>query len=728
MPKATSSVVDFGAELSPGLRVCGARYLLKRLIGRGEFSEVWLARDIKNTRDVALKFLPKALLQDANLMEYFLEEARRETLLKNSHIVSVYEFARDHDSAAIAMEFVDGWSLATLKVDKPDRRHNIKEIEPWVRELCDALAYAHNEFGMIHGDLKPSNLLVSMREGIKVSDFGFGAHIRNESSKRGIIKSGYNGIGFLSPQQVMGETPVKADDIYSLGATIFDLLTGTPPFYKGEVVAQICSLKPPRMAQRLKELQIQSDPTSAVWEEAVAACLAKNPADRPQSVEEVLGLLERPEPEANATEFKEADESVPPALEQIAEPTEAPPLTVALPGPGPVIPLILAIAGLFLVVGLLTAFWFVRSGKFAAMLATVNQGTSAGSLDNSFKAGTGTDDTIWCLTPLPDGKILISGVFMNYDGVAEHRIARLQANGALDQTFVAQLAGSVSTMVSEDNGKVLVGGLGLVPGHPGRKLVRLNADGSFDDSFGGGTYNRAVVATAVQADGKVLVGGRFATVSSRHHVGLIRLTADGALDDSFDIGTGPSAAVCAIEIQPDEKFVVAGEFKKFNNQNAGHLVRLNPDGSPDAGFDDGDGADESIWCIRLQKDGKILISGSFNRVNGSPCPHIARLNADGSLDASFHAPDGLGTDLRGMALQPDGKIVVGGYLNANGSSVPIIVRLNNDGSLDKSFQVSGATGNTVWGVRILPDGKILVAGRFNSLDGVLCGNIARLRD
>lgn len=678
MPKATSSGVDFGAELSPGLRVCGARYLLKRLIGRGEFSEVWLARDIRNTRDIALKFLPRALLQDANLMEFFLEEARRQTLLKHSHVVSIYEFVRDHDSAAVAMEFVDGWSLATLKVDKPDRRQNIKEIEPWIRELCDALAYAHNEFGMIHGDLKPSNLLVSMREGIKVSDFGFGAHIRNESSKRGVIKSGYSGIGFLSPQQVMGEAPVKADDIYSLGATIFDLLTGTPPFYKGEVVAQICSLKPPRMAQRLAELRIQSEPVSVVWEETVAACLAKNPADRPQSVEEVLSLLERPEPEPNATEFKEADESVPPALEQISEPTEAPPLTVAKPGPGAVVPLILSIVALFLVVGLLAAFWFVRSGKFSTVLATVNQETSAGSVDNSFKAGTGADDTVWCLAPLPDGKILISGVFMNYNGVAEHRIARLQADGALDQTFAAQLAGSVSTMMPEDNGKVIVGGLGLMPGHPGRKLVRLNADGSFDDSFGGGTYNRAVVAAAIQADGKVLVGGRFSTASNKHHVGLVRLTADGQPDDSFNIGTGPSTAVCAIEIQPDEKIVVAGEFKKFNGQNAGHLVRLNPDGSLDTGFDDGDGADESIWCIRLQKDGKILISGSFNHVNDSPCAHIARLNAGGSLDASFHAPDDLGTDLRGMALQPDGKI--------------------------------------------------LVAGRFNSLDGVLCGNIARLRD
>ena len=141
---------------------------------------------------------------------------------------------------------------------------------------------------MVHGDLKPSNLLVSTREGIKVSDFGFAALLRTESAKRGLVKSGSGGMGFLSPQQVMGEPPAKLDDIYSLGATIYDLLTGTPPFYKGEIIAQICSLKPIGMTQRLAELGVQCDPIPPAWEDTVAACLAKNPADRPQSVDEVM--------------------------------------------------------------------------------------------------------------------------------------------------------------------------------------------------------------------------------------------------------------------------------------------------------------------------------------------------------------------------------------------------------------------------------------------------------
>jgi uncharacterized delta-60 repeat protein len=726
MSKATSSGADFGAELSPGVRVCGARYLLKRLIGRGEFSELWLARDIKNSRDVALKFLPKAFLQDENLLEFLREEVRRETLLKHPHIVLVHELAHDYNSAVMAMEFVDGWSLATLKVDKPGRRYSVKEIEPWVRELCDAMAYAHNEFGIVHGDLKPSNLLVSTREGIKVSDFGIAAQIRNESSKRGIIKSGYGGIGFLSPQQVMGETPVKADDIYSLGAAIFDLLTGTPPFYKGEIVAQICSLKPPRMAQRLAESGVQAEPIPAVWEETVAACLAKNPAGRPQNVEEVLRLLERPQ--SNAKDIVEPDESGPFVTEQSADNAEAMPPPTARPESRRLTPLVAGLAAALVTLGLAATFWIVRNGKVAEVLATGHLGAPAGSLDTRFKAGTGADDSVRCVALLPDGKMLIGGVFKNYDGVADSRIVRLDADGSLDRTFTSQIVGTVSTMVPLGDGKVIIGGEGLIAGLGWRKVVRLNADGSYDKLFDGIGFNRDVMAMAVQADGKVVVGGKFVKAFGQHHVGLVRMTTGGGLDTSFDIGNGPGAAVYAVAVQPDGKILAGGDFQKFNNQKAGHLVRLNPDGSFDAGFDIGTGADGDILFVLVQKDGKILISGSFNNVNGMPCPHIARLNADGSLDASFHAPDGLRNELCCMAVQSDGKIVAGGNITVNGMTQPVLVRFNPDGSLDKGFQVTGATGYGIWKVGIQSDTKILVVGRFTSLDGVLCGNIARLQD
>src|SRR5208282_2818049 len=99
MAKSNFSGAGFGDELSPGVRVGGARYILKRLLGRGETSEVWLAHDVKAGREVALKFLPQALLSDENVMERLKQEARRNFLLAHPHIAATYEFVRDHSSA-----------------------------------------------------------------------------------------------------------------------------------------------------------------------------------------------------------------------------------------------------------------------------------------------------------------------------------------------------------------------------------------------------------------------------------------------------------------------------------------------------------------------------------------------------------------------------------------------------------------------------------------------------
>ncbi|MGH8023369.1 MAG: delta-60 repeat domain-containing protein, partial [Limisphaerales bacterium] len=353
--------------------------------------------------------------------------------------------------------------------------------------------------------------------------------------------------------------------------------------------------------------------------------------------------------------------------------------------------------------------------------------TPPGSLDRTFKTGIGADDSIRCLALLPDAKMLIGGVFKHYDGSAEPRMARLQPDGALDLTFKSTLAGTVSAIVPLGGGKTIAGGEGLLAGHGGRKVLRLNPDGDVDPSFYGGSYDRNIETLAVQSDGKIIVGGHFVNVSGKRHRGLLRLTADGRLDDSFNVGAGSSWAVDSVAIQSNGEILAAGQFDRFNGRAVGRLVRLNPDGSFDAGFNDGTGADAAIWHVQLQKDGKILICGRFNHVNGLPCDHIARLDADGAVDTAFHA-SGVGDSLGCMALQPDGKIVVAGKTTVNGVTRPFLARLNADGSLDKSFQVTGETGNGLWQISVQPNRGILVVGRFTSLDGVLCGNIARLHE
>ncbi len=733
MAKMTSSGGNFGAALTPGSRTGGGRYVLKRLVGRGEFSELWLARDVKNVKDVALKFLPQAFLSDANLLELFQNEVARIRLLQHPHIIPVYELARDHDSAAIVMEYIDGWSLATMKVDKLGKCYTVDEIEPRIRELCSALAYAHKEFGLIHGDLKPSNLLLSTREGIKISDFGFAVMIRNESSKRGIIKSGYSGIGFLSPQQVMGEPPSKLDDIYSLGATIFDLLTGTPPFYKGEVIAQICSLKPASMTQRLAELGVQCDPVPAIWEQIVAACLAKNPADRPQNADEFLQMLESgevPSVSASATEPEDADE--PPDVHEAAPPiidapvpAEAPPLV----HPSPVSPanatkiavLFGCLLAAFVMAILAAGLWLIHSGKFAALnfnLASHRGGT----LDKSFNSGTGADNFIRCLALQPDGKILIGGLFTNFNGVVSRKIARLETNGTLDVTFTPQVEGNVYAMVLQIDGKIVIGGQGLRPRRPNRRFLRLAPDGSRDAQFPGeGTFNGNVRTVAVQPDGGILVGGDFSKISSKEHYGLARLVPNGGFDDSFNFSPDATVTVSSMAVQPDGKILVVSVI----NPAITRLLRLNPDGSPDPEFNPSIDAD--IRRAFLQKDGRILVCGSID-TNGASSSYITRFNPDGSLDKSFNFIGVKGDVLGSMALQADGKIIIGGHNEINQQVHPVLDRLNTDGSPDASFQITGATGGSIWSLVVQPDGKILAAGELSSLDGAPCGNIVRLQN
>jgi len=737
-----SSGGNSGPALSPGLRVGGARFLLKRLVGRGETTEVWLARDVKAMRDVALKFLPPAFLSDDTLIERFKEQCQRNLRLGHPHIVSTHEFVRDYDSAAIAMEFVDGWSLATLKVDKLCRCYSIDEIEPWVRQMGEALECAQAEFGLVHGDLKPANLLVSMREGIKVSDFGFAALIRSESSKRGLVKGGSGGIGFLSPQQVMGGTPSKLDDIYSFGATVFDLLTGTPPFYQGEVIAQVCGLKPPGMTQRLEELDIQGDPISPVWEDVVAACLAKSPADRPQSIGEVLQLLQRTEvslPVASAAEPEAAGPAAAGTPDEEVKPTEvdeaAPPADVPPASPAGTHRLPAALIGFLAVlgiVGLAAAFWFMRSGRpVATWLSVLNSSFAAnpsGLLDTNFNVGSGANDGIRCLIVQPDGKILLGGLFSSFNGVPDHHILRLNLDGSLDAPFAMQPPGRVHALALQSDGKILMAGETMLDKRPLTHVVRLSAAGQREGGWGlHTTLNAEIRALAIQPDGRIVAGGSFTSVSGKNFRRLMRLNGDGTVDNNFDIGDGASGTVWSVAVLPDGKILAAGSFDRFHGQDVGYLVRLNPDGSFDPGFKNKPGADGDVLAVTLQKDGKILIGGKFAAVDGLARPHVARLNPDGSVDRSFDAGSDLNESIQSIAMQSDGKIIIGGgFDRIQKETCHGVARLNPDGRLDKGFNAGEGAAGYVWSVAVQPGGKILAAGTFNAFGGRPCGKIVRL--
>src|SRR5436190_2395535 len=272
------------------------RYRLIKTLGRGGMGVVWLARDEELERDVALKFLPDLIIRDRAVLGDLKRETRRSLELTHKNIVRIYDFVHDQTSGCISMEYVDGDTLSNLRADRPHKVFEADELKDWVSHLCDALDYAHNHARIVHRDLKPANLMVNQRGDLKVADFGIARSLSDSVSKLTMQQGKSGTLVYMSPQQLDGERGTHLDDVYSLGASPYELITSKPPFYSGNVDRQIRDKIPPPMTQRRKELEIEGEPIDEHWEEVVRACLAKNPERRPQSVSEVAKMLSVPSP------------------------------------------------------------------------------------------------------------------------------------------------------------------------------------------------------------------------------------------------------------------------------------------------------------------------------------------------------------------------------------------------------------------------------------------------
>jgi uncharacterized delta-60 repeat protein len=390
---------------------------------------------------------------------------------------------------------------------------------------------------------------------------------------------------------------------------------------------------------------------------------------------------------------------------------------------------------------LLSAAWLLLGA-----LSPFVHAQTPGSLDTSFDPGSGANDNVNSVALQPDGKIVLGGRFTTFNGVARDGIARLNPNGTLDDSFAAttnQGNGVFSVVVQPDEKIVLGGFFSTVNGTPRDQIARLNPDGTLDTSFvpglgtDGGFFSVAVQPT----DEKIVVGGVFNFIHGTRRSGIARLNADGNIDNSFDPGEGTnSGSVYSVAVQPDGKIVIGGFFNTINVTPRNDIARLNPDGSLDTNFDPGEGAGPTgsgVRSVAVQPDGKILLGGDFTTINGVTRNHIARLNANGSLDTAFNPSTDTQALVYSIAVQTDGKIVIGGFFRlVNGVARNSIARLNSDGSLDTGFDpspggVRNGSGSTagvgqVNSVALQSDGKILIGGIFSFVNGVARNQIARL--
>jgi len=332
----TLSGLDLGSTIRgfAAGQVLFERYKLERILGRGGMGVVWLAHDQQLNEDIALKFLPEAVRLDALALEDLKRETRKSRKLTHQNIVRVYNFLSDAHCAGISMEWIDGSTLSSLRMARPLLVFEPDELKSCVRQVCEALEYAHGVVKLIHRDLKPANIMLSAAGEAKITDFGISSTITESASRVSVQNTSSGTLAYMSPQQALGERPTPADDIYSLGATLYELIAGKPPFFRGDLYMQIRDVVPPPMAERRSESEIPADAIPAQWEEAVAACLAKDPAQRPQSAMEVawrLGLVKDYDRKAPAEIPKPGIVRVP-----IEEPRSAPPETVR---PTPAAPL-----------------------------------------------------------------------------------------------------------------------------------------------------------------------------------------------------------------------------------------------------------------------------------------------------------------------------------------------------------------------------------------------------
>ncbi|HEV3393604.1 MAG TPA: delta-60 repeat domain-containing protein, partial [Chthoniobacterales bacterium] len=386
----------------------------------------------------------------------------------------------------------------------------------------------------------------------------------------------------------------------------------------------------------------------------------------------------------------------------------------------------------------------------------------------------------------PDGKTLIGGEFTTVLGVSRNHIARLNPDGTLDAAFDPNANNFVLIIAVQADGKILAGGTftgaNSIGGQTRNNIARLDPTTGLADSWDPNA-NGFVQGIAVQADGKILTGGAFTSIGGQMRNHVARLDALTGLADSWD--PNANIAVRSIAVQADGKILACGDFNGANSiggqtrnriarldattgladswdPNANSFVRtiaVQADGKivaggdfngansiggatrnfiarldPTTGLADSfdPNANSFVRSVAVQADGKILAGGDFsgaNSIGGQTRNFIARLDATTGLADSFDP--NANSFVRSVAVQADGKILVGGFfttLAPNGGAAVTrnsIARLGTDGRLDQTLDL-GAVGSSVSATALQPDGKILIGGGFTTVLGVARSNIARL--
>ena len=251
-------------ESGGSARIAQQRFEILTELGRGGMGVVYKARDTRLERDVAIKVLRTTSNEEAARLG---QEARAAATLNHPGIVTIHDFEAGFDGHFIAMEYVPGEPLDRTLKTNPVRIYNL--LPRILQQVADAVAYAHDHH-VIHRDLKPGNILLTPNDDVKILDFGIAARLE---SGDGNIATVCGTPFYMAPEQIRGEAPTPATDVYAFGATAFHLATGRPPFHKGDVIDAHLNTPPPNPMDLAPDL----DPDLG---RVILICMEKDPLQR----------------------------------------------------------------------------------------------------------------------------------------------------------------------------------------------------------------------------------------------------------------------------------------------------------------------------------------------------------------------------------------------------------------------------------------------------------------
>ena len=364
-----------------------------------------------------------------------------------------------------------------------------------------------------------------------------------------------------------------------------------------------------------------------------------------------------------------------------------------------------------------------------------------GKVDHSFNVfddgqyGDGFDGTVRTLLLQRDGNLIVGGDYLSLNGSPISYLTRLNPNGSIDESFNTGTGfnGKIYASYLQSDGKIILGGsFTSYNGISAGRLIRLNSDGSYDPTFNTsiGATTGIVYDIAMQSDGKIIIVGSFTKYANSTVNRVARLFPNGTLDSSLLTGSGSTLNITHVKITTDERIILTGNFITFNGTPANRIVRLNSNGSFDSTFNCGTGFNDDVNAIALQTDGKMVIGGNFTVFNDIVANRFIRLNADGTKDESFQV--GLGFSKEGVQtikIDSNGDLMIGGSFTGfyNGSEVNRVVFLNSDGTLKTNFDIgSGPASASVLSLECDEEGSWFIGGSFSVFNGQNQGRLAKI--